>query len=180
MTNEKVMFEFPVGSGHRWDAFDCLTQALYIPNTVKESKQSVFLMGRGDKRVEYTFDIMLEAGEFLEDFYKAKHTAQLKSQGWLSPEDQKPFCMASARELGVDFEDSQAVMTKYGPYKPFLKKWLNIKGGKFHLPAGDNLYSVTGGDMLWFMPTNEFGFPDPHEIRRLEALGVKRYKKGGE
>jgi hypothetical protein len=45
-------------------------------------------------------DESLRASEF-PSFYHAQRDAQLKAQGWLSPEDQQPFCMESAMELGV-------------------------------------------------------------------------------
>jgi hypothetical protein len=38
----------------------------------------------------------LKQAQAKQSFYHAQRDAQLKAQGWLSPEDQMPFCMESA------------------------------------------------------------------------------------
>jgi hypothetical protein len=102
-------------------------------------------------------------------FYHAQRDAQLKAQGLLSPEDQQPFCMASAIELGYNFPRNEYVLTCGGRTPQFAT-------GAYIRNHIDSVMTEYKG----FFPTGFDGHQDPHETTRLRELGVKRYQKAGE
>lgn len=162
MTNEKVMFEF---GGKMWDANG---QHYHL------DKDGNLVIGEFRTGGGETLKILPFQDLSINNFYLAKHTAQLKAQGWLSPEDQRPFCMESAIASGYYFVEGQKYM--FGGYmelEPFVH---TVMEGEVIDPKG----KTPEEEILWWYPVNLFGFPDLHETRRLEALGVKRKEKGGE
>jgi hypothetical protein len=109
-------------------------------------------------------DESLRASEF-PSFYHAQRDAQ----GWLSPEDQQPFCMASAIELGYNFPRNEYVLTCGGRTPQFAT-------GAYIRNHIDSVMTEYKG----FFPTGFDGHQDPHETTRLRELDVKRYQKAGE
>jgi hypothetical protein len=112
-------------------------------------------------------------------FYHAQRDAQRDAQGWLSPEDQKPFCMESAMELGYDFRfyNYFVVNTKNTTYMAKIKEtefWGEVSQSFW-------VYSPKQGGELYFSEVVSFiPYNNPHETARLRELGVKRYQKAGE
>jgi hypothetical protein len=119
-------------------------------------------------------DESLRASEF-PSFYHAQRDAQ----GWLSPEDQQPFCMASAIECGYDFRfyNYFVVNTKNTTYMAKIKEtefWGEVSQSFW-------VYSPKQGGELYFSEVVSFiPYNNPHETARLRELGVKRYQKAGE
>jgi hypothetical protein len=113
-------------------------------------------------------DESLRASEF-PSFYHSQRDAQLKAQGSLSPEDQRPFCMESAIELGYNFPRNEYVLTCGGRTPQFAT-------GAYIRNHIDSVMTEYKG----FFPTGFDGHQDPHETTRLRELGVKRYQKAGE
>lgn len=85
-----------------------------------------------------------------------------KSKGWLSPADQRPFCMESAKELGYSPKSTYYLVKKDG--------WPN---------QHPSCWEITTGSHGFFPLDDEFGFPDQPECARLDAMGVKRYEQEG-
>ena len=180
MTNETpVMFEYG-GTETPWNA--------NATHSIKYDEQvecfCVFeLTDRGVKTFRFVNDYDLNA------FFEAKTMAKLKAQGWLSPADQRPFCMESAKELGVEFENSRdyvkpshapLYMVKFKSHSvPSFCRY--VEGyNSFEDTDCRDFYCVLTGQAIdchkavWFMPYNNHP-----ECARLDALGVKRYEQGG-
>jgi hypothetical protein len=82
--------------------------------------------------------------------------AYFKAQGWLSPEDQQPFCMESAIELGYNFPRNEYVLTCGGRTPQFAT-------GAYIRNHIDSVMTEYKG----FFPTGFDGHQDPHETTRL-------------
>ena len=115
-------------------------------------------------------------------FYHAQRDAQRDAQGWLSPEDQKPFCMESAMELGVSpIEGLSYIIQERNETRPDFAQCAEIHPWPEDDPSATEIgFSTNYGSLCtyhcnWFMPYN-----NPHETARLRELGVKRYQKAGE
>ena len=180
MNNEPVMFEWPVGSGNYWDtdkSLICLEDYAY--SRYEDYKIDITLLQDGKSDVKYQYTKSTLPSHFANPKESSKsieyeqHKAIFKSQGWLSPEDQKPFCMESAQ---------------YGYFSKNLRKQYKAfyynDDGKL-----DRTFDACGKWLAYddyyiekpqaFMPINEFGLIDHPETARLDALGVKRYEQGG-
>ena len=149
MSNKPVMFEFPVGSGWMWNANE-------HHHVASVNYEPCFVEGK------YPYTQRLKEWDFdrLEDFFKAK----LKAQGWLSPDDQRPFCMESARELGVEFDKKS-------------RYFVGFKSGFKGVYTSSELLTCMEYPSAWFYPLGDYNLQDPHETRRLEQAGVARCQK---
>lgn len=145
MNNEPVMFEWPVASGKYHSIY--LNAEELSPNStgaIKNQLREIQLMSF------------------------AQRDAQLKAQGWLSPEDQRPFCVNSAIELEVEFQEDPYYLVGNSRRNLFVS--YNAENNLFIGSSCGAEYEIY--DFNWFHPYN-----NPHECARLVELGVKRYEQ---
>jgi len=92
-----------------------------------------------------------------------------ESQGWLSPADQRPFCMESARELGYKFVNQAEYLVSHKSPDYYNRSHIQ-QGGEINSFIGDVAHLV-------FLPVHCGIYYA--ECARLDAIGVKRYEQGG-
>jgi hypothetical protein len=164
MTNENpVMFEYG-GTDTPWNA--------NATHSIKYDEQvecfCVFeIAEEGVKTFRFVNDYDLNA------FFEAKTLAKLKAQGWLSPADQRPFCMESVTYTYFPSNLSEQYKAFYYNDDGKLDRAFDACGKWL---ACDDYYI---GNPQAFLPIDEFGLIDYPECARLDALGVKRYEQGG-
>jgi hypothetical protein len=114
----------------------------------------------------------------LTDFYKAK----LKDQGWLSPEDQQPFCMVSAKSLGVNPVDYEQVGVFEAERVQFTRLYFKHGNGGMYIEdmQPDRAWKANNSDPVAFDLRNKDGALNINSMDRYEKLGVNRYEKVGE
>jgi hypothetical protein len=102
-----------------------------------------------------------------------------KSKGWLSPSDQRPFCMESALRESYESDDCKTLFLFHfkGFDHPLIgtMEGLDLFNEDCLVPGfRSNHETYDARDCDWFMPYNNHP-----ECARLAAMGVKRYEQGG-